>query len=406
MTDVQFGKEVYEYSLQLEQQGKDANQIAKVLCDRDSEGCNYGIGIVLNASGKPMDTSSTMLEYTSSELGISKAGDYMNSNAIIEEVKIAVLKWQRIPEEYWRHFKLALPSDAGTGAVKSGIEIALMLESRIGALGIEELGWPAYKAIAKIARVQWKEFAEDCVISGKDILPVYQAGPMNTTGLVRGKDVINARAKSAADSNSYVVLDRAYSGFEFAGLLTHHSYSDIMRMSYELQIQPFIEKEVNFCIAISPTKSFITFALRPCGLLLIFSPDKSREKDVTNVINSTIRARGSAFEHLATRALAKAISKDLPRLEAEHQTALERVAEAEAMWRKLVEGSPIEYLYSENFAGLFRNPKSHEEAAIHIYNEHIYPVFSQQRCRQNITGIPDDEELAKKHVRAFSEQCY
>ena len=406
MADLKFGKQVYEYALQLGQQGKDANQIAKVLCDRDNEGYNYGIGIVLNASGQPMDASSTLLQYTSDELGISKTGDYMNSNAIMEDVKTATLRWQRIPEEYWRHFKLALPSDAGTGAVKSGVEIALMLDSSIGALGIEELGWPAYKAIAKIARIQCKEFAEDGVISGKDILPVYQAGPMNTTGLVRGADIINARAKSAADNNSCVILDRAYSGFEFAGLLTRHSYDDIMRMSYELQIQPFIEKEVTFCLAISPTKSFITFALRPCGLLLIFCPDESREKEVTNVTNTTIRARGSAFENLATRAFAKAISKDLPRLEAEHQTALERVAEAEAMWRELVKGSPIEYLYSENFAGLFRNPKSHEAAAIHIYNEHIYPVFSQQRCRQNITGIPDDYELAGRHVNVFAEQCY
>ena len=406
MADLQFGKQVYEYSLQLQQQGKDANQIAKVLCDEDSDGYNYGIGIVLNAGGQPMDASSTLIEYTSEELGISRTGDYMNSNAILEDVKTAVLKWQRIPEEYGRYFKLALPSDAGTGAVKSGVEIALMLDSRIGALGIEELGWPAYKAIAKIARVQCKEFAEDDVISGKGVLPVYQAGPMNTTGLVRGADIINARAESAAAGNSCVILDRAYSGFEHAGLLKHHSYDDIMRMSYELQIEPFIEKEVTFCLAISPTKSFITFALRPCGLLLIFCPDESREKEVTNVINSTIRARGSAFENLATRAFAKAMAKDLPRLEAEHQTALERVAQAEAMWRDLVKGSQIEYLYSDNFAGLFRNPKSRGEAAINIYNEHIYPVFSQQRCRQNITGIPDDKELAKEHVRVFSEQCY
>ncbi|MDY6855562.1 MAG: aminotransferase class I/II-fold pyridoxal phosphate-dependent enzyme [Thermodesulfobacteriota bacterium] len=406
MTDLQFGKEVYEYAIQLGQQGKDANQIAKVLYDQDSNGYNYGIGIILNANGKPMDTSSILVHYSKEEIENSKSGNYMSSNAIIQDVKTAVLSWQRIPEEYWPCFKLALPSDAGTGAVKTGVEIALMLDSRIHTLGIEELGWPAYKAIAKIARIQCKEYPEDGVFCDEGVLSVYQAGPMNTTGLIRGRDIIDARAQAAAKSSSCVVLDRAYSGFEFARLLAQNSFSDIMRMSYELQIRPFIERGVTFCLAISPTKSFITFALRPCGLLLIYCPDESREKEVNTVINSTIRARGSAFEHAVTRAFAKAITKDLSHLEAEHQSALERVAEAEAMWRELVKGTPIEYLYSENFAGLFRNPKSQKEAAIHIYNEHIYPVFSQQRCRQNITGIPDDRELAHKHVSVFAKQCY
>ena len=404
--DLQFGKQVNEDALELAQQGKDANQIAKILCDRDSEGHNYGIGIVLNDDGQPMASSSALLEYTSEELGFSKDGDYMNSNAIMEEVKIATLQWQRIPKEYWQYFKLALPSDAGTGAVKSAVETALILDSRIDVLGIEELGWPAYKAIAKISRIGCTEFAEDAIISGEKVLPVYQSGPMNTTGLVREMDLIRARAKSAVKNNSWVILDRAYSGFEFARLLTDHSYNDIMQKSYELQIQPFMEEGVPFFLAISPTKSFVTFALRPCGLLLAFCPETSREREVNNHLNLTIRARGSAFEHPVTRAFAKAMTKGLERLETEHKGALQRVAEAEAMWRKLVKGTPIEYLYSEHFAGLFRNPKAREDAAIHIYNEHIYPVFSNQRCRQNVTGIPGDEQLAKKHVNVFADQCY
>lgn len=404
--DLQFGENVYKQACELQEQGKDANQIAKVLYDRDSEGYNYGIGIVLGGDGQPMATSSTLLEYASAELGLSKSGTYMNSNKILQEVKIATLKWQRIPEKYWDQFKLVLPSDAGTGAVKTGVEIALVLNSRISALGIEELGWPAYKAIAKISRVGCKEFAGDEIISGEDILPVYQAGPMNTTGIVKGKELIQARAKSTADNNSCVILDRAYSGFEFTRLLATHSYDDIMRKSYELQIQPFIEQGVTFCLAIGPTKSFMTFALRPCGLLLLFCPEASRDKEMTTLLNSAIRARGSSFEHLTTRAFTKAMTKDLARLEAEHKTALERLAEAEAIWRELVRGTQIEYLYAENYAGLFRNPLAREDAAIHIYNEHIYPVFANQRCRQNVTGIPSDEELAQKHVRVFAEQCY
>lgn len=403
---LEFGEKVYEQALKLKEQGKDANQIVKVLFDQDPEGHNYGIGIVLGGDGKPGATSSTLLEYTSAELELSKSGKYMNSNAMMEELQSATLKWQRIPEEYRDKFKLAIPSDAGTGALKTAVELTLLLNPHVQTLGIQELGWPAYKTIAKTSRIQIKEFSGDAIIIGENLLPLYQAGPMNTTGFVAGKELVEARAKSAADNNSYVILDRAYSGFEFTRLLATSSYDEIMRKSYELQIQPFIEQSVPFCLAVSPTKAFMTFALRPCGLLLIFCPETSKEKEMTTLVNTTIRARGSSFEHLVTRAFVKAMTKDLARLEAEHKAALERLAEAEAIWRKLVQGTPMEYLYAENYAGLFRNPQAREDAAIHIYNEHIYPVFANQRCRQNVTGIPDNAELAQKHVKVFAEQCY
>jgi aspartate/tyrosine/aromatic aminotransferase len=329
----------------------------------------------------------------------------MNSAKIMNDLKIAALKWQRIPEQYWGQFKLAMPSDAGTGAVKTAIEIGLMLDPDLSTLGIEALGWPAYKAIARVSRVGWQEYDDD-LIGGADVLPVYQAGPMNTTGLVREKAVIEARAKSAADNGTFLILDRAYSGFDFARQLATTSYDDVMRMSYKLQVAPFIEQGVSFAMAISPTKAFETFALRPAGMLLVFVPDPAQDKEMTALVNTTIRARGSAFEHPITRAFAKVMTQDLVRLEAEHQTALTRLAEAELAWKELVQGTAIEYLYADNYAGLFRNPQARPDAAVHIYNEHIYPVFAQERCRQNITGIPSDQALAQKHVRVFAEQCY
>jgi hypothetical protein len=33
-------------------------------------------------------------------------------------------------------------------------------------------------------------------------------------------------------------------------------------------------------------------------------------------------------------------------------------------------------------------------------------VFSGDRCRQNVTGIPEDEELARKHVAVFAAECF
>ena len=402
----EFGTRVYEKARTLQEQGRDVNQIAKILCDQDPDGHNYGIGIVLDGKGQPAVTSSTLLGYTRAELDASTSGTYMNSNKILEEVKIATLQWQRIPEQYWGQFTLALPSDAGTGAVRSAVDIAGILNPALSTIGVEELGWPAYKAIARAARLGFQEFASGDTIDGEGVLPLYQAGPMNTIGLVHAKEQIQARANDAATSGAFVILDRAYPGFEFARLLATQSYDEIMRLSYDTQIQPFLEAGVPFALAIGPTKAFVTFSLRPCGLLLIFAPDEKTRPSITTAVNTTIRARGSAFEHPVTRAFAKAMVKDRQRLEAEHQQALERLGHAEGTWRNLVQGTPIEYLYAENYAGLFRNPMAREDAAVAIYNEHIYPVFSSGRCRQNVTGIPDDLELAKKHVAVFAEQCF
>ncbi len=403
---LEFGKKVYEESLKLQEQGKDANQIAAILCDQDDDGHNYGIGIILTGEGKPAATSSTLLEYAKKELADSGLGSYRNSNKLLEDAKVATLQWQRIPEEYWAKFKLAIPSDAGTGAVISGIEIALSLNPSLSILGIEELGWPVYKAMAKVTRLDCREFSTGELITGDGALPIYQAGPMNTTGLVHSPETIQARARSAADTGTFVILDRAYPGFEYASRLASSSYDGIMTMSYEVQIKPFLQADIPFCIAIGPTKAFVTFALRPCGLLLVYCPDESKSHEMTAAINTAVRARGSSFEHPMTRAFVKAIINDRERMESEHQNALERLAQSEAKWRALSKGTPIEYLYSDNYAGLFRNTMAKENAEHAVYNEHIYPVFAGGRCRLNVTGIPEDEDLAKKHVAVFAEQCY
>ena len=404
--EFQFGQDVHKESLQLAGQGKDPNQIANVLCQKDKEGHNYGIGIILNGHGDPMPSSSTLIRYAQEELKSSQSGKYLNSAKAMEDLKKAVLSWQRIPEKYWGQFELALPSDAGTGAVQTGVETACVLNPAIQNLGIEKLGWPAYKAIAKVAKLACKEFGPDEVISGKDILPIYQSGPMNTTGQVRGADVMVARAKAAGKDKSPVLLDRAYSGFEFARLLSSKSYDEVMRMSYDLQIRPFIEEGAPFFMALSPTKAFVTFALRPCGFLLVFCPDVAKKKEVSLALGGVIRARGSSFEHPITRAFVKAMVKEPESFEKEHQMALQRLSEAETKWRKLVAGTKMEYLFTDQYAGLFRNPQANEGAAVSIYNEHMYPVFSKDRCRLNATGIPSDEALAKKHVTEFAKHCF
>ena len=106
---LQFGEQVKNEAKKLLEQGKDANQIAKILFDKDAEGYNYGIGIILDGNGKPMTTSATLLEYSIAEMQKSKSGTYMNSATVMAKVKESVLKWQRIPETYWSNFELILP---------------------------------------------------------------------------------------------------------------------------------------------------------------------------------------------------------------------------------------------------------------------------------------------------------
>ena len=400
-----FGTAVRKKAQDLATQGKDANQTAKVLYDADPDGHNYGIGILLGPDGQAMSTSPTLLDYTRREVERSTQGRYQNSSALSRELAASVLAWQRIPEAMWGSFVLALPSDAGTGALKSAIEVALGMRPALSAIRVEPLGWPAYKALAKSCRVGVDECEPDGVIAGDDVLPVYQAGPMNTTGRVPRSDVVVDRARSAADRGEMVLLDRAYSGFEFARRCDDQGYDAVMHASYERQLRPFLERGVTTFIAVSPTKCFRSFALRPAGFLLIFAPDRSLRQELQTTVNGIMRARGSSFEHPATRALVRAMVDDREALERDHAAALQRVAEAERAWATLTAGTPMEPLFSDDYAGLFRNPGARPGADVHLYAEHIYPVFSSGRCRINVTGIPGDADLQRTHVAAFAGQC-
>lgn len=404
--DFEFGKSVQREGQQLLASGKDANQVANILCEKDPQGHNYGIGIVLESSGKPAPTSPTLLEYLTAEVANSGAGRYMNSAKLMAAVKESVLRWQRIPEKYWERFHLGLPSDAGTGAVQTAVQTAVALWPGLTTAAVETLGWPAYKPISAMARLAFKEVPQDSVVAEEQVVPIYQSGPMNTTGQVSGADLVRARAQSAGQRNQPVILDRAYSGFEFARLAGKESYDRIMQMSYERQVAPYLDAGANVLIALSPTKAFVSFALRPCGMMLVFCPHPAGDSKVAATLNGVLRARGSSFEHPVSRAFAKAMAKDRPRLEAEHESVLHRLAEAERLWHSLVHGTRIEYLFSDCYAGLFRNTKANEGAEERIFDRHIYPVFAGGRCRLNVTGIPADRELAASHVAVFAENCY
>ena len=398
-----FGTAVQRAAASLSTQGKDANQIAKIVCDQDPEGYNYGIGIVVDGQGRAWPTSETLLNHARAEIDNSLLGEYMSTASLADSLKEAVLRWQRIPKEHWDRFSLLIPSDAGTGAVKTAVEMALQLYPDLEAIGVEELSWPAYKAIARMSRISCREFPIGDVMDAPDLLRVYQAGPMNTTGRVQSRETMSGRAASA--KGRPVLLDRAYSGFEYASALDSRGYDEIMTMSYDDQIRPFIENDVPFWVSVSPTKAFGTFALRPCGMLLVHMPDSSRAEEVTALANTVTRARGSSFEHPVTRAFVSALVHDLARMEREHAGILRRVAVAENTWKERSAGTTLAELFTDNYAGLFRNPRVGEEAQAAIYDAHLYPVFTPGRCRLNITGLPEAEDVAGDHVAVFARFC-
>ena len=398
-----FGAAVQRAAESLSAQGRDANQIAKIVCDQDPDGHNYGIGIVVDGQGRAWPTSETLLHHAGEEIGNSLLGEYMSTASLASELKEAVLRWQRIPEEHWDRFSLLIPSDAGTGAVKTAVEMALQLYPDLEAIGVEELSWPAYKAIARMSRIACREFPIGDVMDTPGLLRVYQAGPMNTTGRVQPGETMESRARAARGRP--VLLDRAYSGFEYARLLESHGYDRIMGMSYDDQIRPFIENDVPCWISVSPTKAFGTFALRPCGLLLVHDPDSTRAGEIAALANTVTRARGSSFEHPVTRAFVSSLVRDRARLEQEHAGILNRVAAAEEAWKERSAGTPLAEQFTDGYAGLFRNPRVEDEARAAIYDAHLYPVFTPGRCRLNITGLPEDPDVAREHVAVFARYC-
>ena len=111
----------------------------------------------------------------------ARAGTIRNSNALLEDVKKSVLAWQRIPDAHWDRFRIILPSDAGTGAIETAIHVALMIDGSLNAIGIEELGWPAYRTMAKANRLGVREYGQEALINEPGVLPIYQAGPMDAT---------------------------------------------------------------------------------------------------------------------------------------------------------------------------------------------------------------------------------
>lgn len=402
----EFGRATLARAEELSRLGKDPNQIAAVLCDSDPQGFNFGIGIVIEGDGKPMKSSRTLLDSLRRELETCQYGRYLNSAERMPEFKAKMLEFQGVPRSLWDQFEIAIPSDAGTGAVNLALELAFAQNDGLKALNVEELGWPAYRSMAVALRKGFGEVAQDGIAAGADVLPVYQAGPLNTTGLVHDVALIEARAEDAGRRKVPVVLDRAYPAFEYTHQLSSLGYDEIVARSFALQLAPYIERGVPLIVACSPTKSFASFSLRPAGVVMAFCPEKAAQGKLARLLATLIRARGSAFESPVTRSFVRAVVEDLPALKQDHQAVLRRIGESESQWRQLVAGTAIESLYGPRYAGLYRNPRVKPEGAAALYGKHLYPVISSGRCRHNVTGLVADPAVAAAHIAAFAEQCF
>jgi aspartate/tyrosine/aromatic aminotransferase len=410
--DMDFGKSVLAKSLVLKKTGKDVNDIAKILAGDDELGWNYGVGNILDGKGKPIDSSLVLQETSKIELVDNcKKAQYVNSAKYMDIFKKAVLSWQQIPEKYWDNIILVLPSDSGTGAVDVGLRFTSWLYPDLKTLAVEKLGWPVYKTSAKINNLKFAEFDYNWqLVSGRSRLPLIQSGPLNSTGKVDNLRDWEEVAELARSSNRPVLLDRAYSGFAYADLILNKrniTLEKIMNLEYNSMLSPFLENGVETVIAISPTKCFGTFNLRPAGILLIYSPTKQRLRKLNIFLNQRIRVRGCAFENPITRAFVISFIEYNMTFLREHFTILQRTVNANQNWKKLCKNEDLKNLFGANYAGIFRNFPVKPGSEVKIYDQHIYPVFSKHKndtmCRVNTTGLPDDKDLAKKHISAFEE---
>src|SRR5262245_51988385 len=109
-TEASFSERILQEAARLKETGLDSNQLAGLLCKSDPEGCNYGIGIMLDKEGKPAATSPTLLDAVRDELAQSAKGVYLNSDALMKDMTESVLRWQGVPEAVWPRFRLLLPS--------------------------------------------------------------------------------------------------------------------------------------------------------------------------------------------------------------------------------------------------------------------------------------------------------
>ena len=85
-----FGAAVQRTAEALSAQGRDANQIAKIVCDQDPDGYNYGIGIVVDGKGRAWPTSETLLNHARAEIDNSLLGEYMSTSSLAASLKEAV----------------------------------------------------------------------------------------------------------------------------------------------------------------------------------------------------------------------------------------------------------------------------------------------------------------------------
>lgn len=387
----------------LRRAGLDPNQIAEILWQRDPIGFNYGVGVVLNGDGRPMATPPEIVDAVIRETLESQLAVYRTlSNDDRERLKEAVLDWQGCPAALRSRFEIAVISDSGTGALQTGLQLEALMNGQAERTAIRPRGWPAYRALAASAQLSFDDGENALARLDRRTIVVHQAGPHNTSGAVESAMDLREAARRIGAAGASLVLDRAYPAFEHAGRVASEGLAAVSQRSFEEQVLPFVDEGIPFSLALSPTKAFRTFALRPAGFLLIHTPDHQTRDRVRAALPGLVRARGASSSHPATRALVALLMDRSLALARAHEESLARTARAEAAWRTLCRGTALEPLFGPGSGGLFRNILMDAQRQPRVYDAHVYPVFFEDRCRINITGLPEDLEMARSHVALFA----
>jgi len=383
-------------AVKLQKNGIDYNQVASQVAASDPGSANYGIGLMMGGDGRPLPENRLMLEALK-DLAVPGPSAYRSVTNLMPIVKEKLLMWLCVPDKYWEDFILACPSDGGTGAVQAGLQ-ALLMVSNLRSINVSQKGWPAYRAMAAVSRVQFCEREYEHIPLSHS-LPIAQLGPHNQTGLLPTK-TMKCLAEHCARNGLVCLCDMAYPGFS----ISPDGHNDVMPETFRVFMEPFLKNNVPTAFAVGFTKRFRLFATRPFGALLVYAPrSRNVRNNLQQAINQVMRARGASFSNAANMALLNVLIKDFSGFVESGQMSLQRLNHVEERWRKMTIGTSLKPYFGDDYGGLFRLLPARHEAAKQLYGRGIVPVISKGFFRINITGLPDDDEAAEFHVRSFAD---
>lgn len=362
--------------------GKDANQRAGIMAGIISGSVNLGIGIMIK-NGKPIAAPASFYQPLSS----INSGKYVAlSDDDRNKLKEFFLEWQGVPKRLWDKFSFGLPT-AGGGT--SALNLALIAQRLISpfSLEVEEGTWAVHNGLA--------DLYSDYEAIKTAFMP--QLGAFNPTG-ERDRDI-----ESLSNNYDVIIGDRAYPGFErsvdfYCGKLT---VDELMKESYDEFIDPILKDSTS--LVLSFTKAFSGFDPRFPGGVLVFSETKKGQIKMQATLKKAERLSGAGFLSSSSQLLVNLVTETPGILLNQFENNLSALGESEILWQKATAETDLEYLFSSNYAGLFRQFKfsGKEEDIKKLFDAGIVVVINNDTIRINIMGAT--AETIENIVKILSE---